>query len=209
MYIDLVELIVFAICVAFIFNEGMWGAALIFFNVLFAAVVAVNFFEPLATWLDGLAPSFTYFWDFISVWAVFALTLLITRLATDFTSRHRVKFKKLVDLIGGLAFAAATGWVIKLFIGFTLVMAPLGPNILGSPYPSGPEKVSIWAAVSHFLSDDGPMSRPPSPSQPDLYVFDPQAFTVKYHARRQQFEKEPGYLVDTKRQVEPNATPAP
>ena len=29
-------------------SEGLWGAALMFFNVLFAGLIAFNFYEPLA-----------------------------------------------------------------------------------------------------------------------------------------------------------------
>ena len=29
-------------------SEGLWGSALMFFNVLFAAMIAFNFYEPLA-----------------------------------------------------------------------------------------------------------------------------------------------------------------
>ena len=29
-------------------SEGLWGAALVFFNVLFAAMISFNFYEPLA-----------------------------------------------------------------------------------------------------------------------------------------------------------------
>ena len=32
-------------------SEGLWGAALMFFNVLFAGIIAFNFYEPLAALL--------------------------------------------------------------------------------------------------------------------------------------------------------------
>ncbi len=36
-------------------SEGLWGAALMFFNVLFGAMIAFNFYEPLAALLIGRA----------------------------------------------------------------------------------------------------------------------------------------------------------
>ena len=33
-------------------SEGLWGAALMFFNVLFAGLIAFNFYEPLAALID-------------------------------------------------------------------------------------------------------------------------------------------------------------
>ena len=33
-------------------SEGLWGAALMFFNVLFAGMIAFNFYEPVAALID-------------------------------------------------------------------------------------------------------------------------------------------------------------
>ena len=33
--------------------EGLWGAALMFFNVLFGGLIAFNFYEPLARLIDS------------------------------------------------------------------------------------------------------------------------------------------------------------
>ena len=33
-------------------SEGLWGSALMFFNVLFGGMIAFNFYEPLARLLD-------------------------------------------------------------------------------------------------------------------------------------------------------------
>ena len=43
-----VLIVIFALCVAFVFNEGLWGAAILFFNALMAAVLATTLFEPVA-----------------------------------------------------------------------------------------------------------------------------------------------------------------
>ena len=34
-------------------SEGLWGAALMFFNVLFGGLIAFNFYEPLARLIDS------------------------------------------------------------------------------------------------------------------------------------------------------------
>ena len=38
-------------------SEGLWGAALMFFNVLFAGMIAFNFYEPLAKLLARHVPA--------------------------------------------------------------------------------------------------------------------------------------------------------
>src|SRR5215467_2749690 len=107
--LELIGVIIFALCVAFTFNEGLWGAAILFFNVLMAAVLATIFFEPAANWLESMMSGYTYWCDFVAAWLCFALFLVILRLASDLTSRHRVRFKKPVDIAGGLFFAAWIG----------------------------------------------------------------------------------------------------
>ena len=46
--VDLVVLGLIAGMTYALMSEGLWGAALMFFNVLFAALISFNFYEPLA-----------------------------------------------------------------------------------------------------------------------------------------------------------------
>ncbi len=200
MYITIFLAVVFAVCVAFVFSEGLWGAAIMLINVMTAALLATNFFEPLATWLNGMLPSFTYLWDIVAVWAIFALSLVIMRLATDFLSRHKVRFLKPLDVGGGLFFAAWIGWVMVQFTLFTMHMAPLSRNYLGFQekpddkmfFGLGPDR--DWLAFIHGMSKDGALGR-----DSDNHIFDPNAdFILKYGARRDALAKEPGLLVSGK-----------
>jgi len=191
-------LVVFAVCMAFVFNEGMWGAAITFVNVLLAAVLATNLFEPLANWLESMMPGLTYLWDFVAVWLSFALCLVILRLVTDLISRHRVKFKKPVDIGGGIFFAAWTGWLMMQFTLFTLHLAPLSRNFMGFQekpetrmfFDLAPDR--IWLSFIHAQSAGGALARTPPATDPNAHVFDPQGeFILKYAARRKQFETQP------------------
>src|SRR5262245_7389399 len=192
-------LVVFAVCVAFVFNEGMWGAAITFVNVLLAAVLATNLFEPLANWLESMMPGFTYFWDFVALWLAFALCLVLLRLTTDLISRHRVKFKKPVDIGGGVFFAIWTGWLMVQFTLFSLHLAPLSRNFMG--FQEKPETHMFvfdlapdrnWLSFMHAQSSGGALARTPPPTDPNAFVFDPQGeFIMKYAARRKQFESQP------------------
>jgi hypothetical protein len=188
-------------CVAMIFAEGLWGAAIMFFNVVTAAMLATILFEPTANWFNSMfGPSYTYFWDFLAIWAVFALSLVVLRIITDMLSRHKVRFKKPVDIIGGVFFAAWIGWILIQFTLFSLHTAPLARNSFDGGFQAEPDSRMFlglgpdrnWLAFIHTLSAGGSLSR----DEPEAHTFDPQAdFILKYAARRAAFEKEPAMRV--------------
>ena len=66
--LSLVMVVLFLACVGFSFSEGMWTNAIRLINVIFAALLAMNYFEPLANWLDDWMRAFSYYWDFLAMW---------------------------------------------------------------------------------------------------------------------------------------------
>lgn len=203
MILTIALVVIFICCLAFVFNEGLWGAAIMFFNVMTAALLATNLFEPVANWILGMAPSFVYLADFIALWGVFAVSLLLMRVITDFLSRHRVRFLKQIDVGGGVFFAAWIGWIMVQFTLFSLHTAPLSRNFLEFQekpdtrmfFHLGPDR--NWLAFMHSMSKDGALARDPPANHAEAYVFDPQAdFILRYGAQRKQLEKEKGLLVN-------------
>jgi len=127
----LLLLLIFMACVAFLLTEGMWGNAIRLINVVTAALLATSFWEPLARVLEAnVSKSFTYFWDFIALWGLFMVFLVIFRVATGFASRVKVKFLGIANRIGGIFFALCVAWVIVCFTTVTLHTAPLKPDFL-------------------------------------------------------------------------------
>ena len=126
----LLLLVVLAACVGVLYPEGLWSNAVRLINVVTAALVATNFFEPVARWLDGMADSFTYFWDFVALWGLFCAAMVVMRVATDLISRVKVRFLKIVDRVGSAVFALAVGWVMVCFVTMTLHTAPLAKEFL-------------------------------------------------------------------------------
>ena len=53
--------VILVACVASLYTEGMWGNAIRLVNVVFAALLAVNFWEPLARFAEGKEATFTFF----------------------------------------------------------------------------------------------------------------------------------------------------
>ncbi len=125
----LMLLLIFAV-VATCFNEGIWSNLVRLINIITAGLLAMTFFEPLARALDGWQPSYTYLWDFLSLWGLFAVFLLVFREITDRVSHVRVRFLKVADRIGSVVLAIWIGYVMVCFTMMTLHTAPLSRNFL-------------------------------------------------------------------------------
>ena len=129
--------IIILICVAFLWNEGLWGNAISLVNVTIAALIATNYFEPLAGFLEGMGnamASFTYFWDFLSIWMIFVVAMVIMRTTTDFLTKTKVKFKAPVEHAGRAIVALLVGWVMMSFTCMTLHLAPLAERPIGGSF---------------------------------------------------------------------------
>jgi len=193
--LTLLLVFIFAACVGFLYNEGMWGNAIRLVNVVTAALLATNYFEPAAQVLEDWFPSFTYFVDFLALWGLFAVLLAVLLAATDWVSRVKVRFVPIVNRIGGAVFAAWIGWVM---VGFTLAClhtAPLARNFLSFMGGFQPEQRMFfglapdrqWLAFTQKMSR-GSFSR--SGGRPDENVFDRRGeFMPKYASRRTNLEK--------------------
>jgi hypothetical protein len=190
-------ILIFIVCVAFVFNEGMWGAGIMFCDVLLAAIMASNLFEPVAGWFESMASGYTYYCDFLALWICFVVFLTIFRLATDLISRHKMRFKKPFDISGGVVFAIGVGWLMVQFTLFTFHTLPLGRNFMG--FQERPETRMFfglapdrnWLAFMHSLSSGSTLSRTPPQGDPNAHVFDPNGdFILRYGQRRKDFESQ-------------------
>ena len=125
----LMLLLIFAV-VATCFSEGIWSN-----------VFAWSTSSPRRCWPSTFSsrsperstvgqPSYTYLWDFLSLWVLFSVFLLIFREITDRVSRVNVRFLKLADRIGGVVLSLWIGYVMVCFTMMTLHTAPLGRNFL-------------------------------------------------------------------------------
>ncbi len=123
-------IVIFVACVALLYGEGMWSNAIRLINVVTAALLATNYFEPMARWLEGQAPTFTYLCDFLALWMLFVLFMVLFRVGTDLLSRVKMRFLKIVDVSGGVFFSCWIGWVMVCFTTMTLHTAPLARSFM-------------------------------------------------------------------------------
>ena len=184
----LILLVLFFGCIAAWAKAGLWSNLITLFNIITAALLACNYWEPLSNWLDKQDASYTYLVDFISLWGIFAVSMGLMCAATDALSKVKVKFKQPVDLAGGIVIAAWASWILVCFTTMSLHTAPLARSFLGFQ-PEPQSRMMFGLAPDHrwlgFLHKEslGALS--------GGQVFDPQGeYIFKYSDRRGRFEKE-------------------
>jgi uncharacterized membrane protein required for colicin V production len=204
MWFSLVLIGIFAVCLALLYNESMWNNALRLVNVVTAALLATNFYEPVASWLDAHVQSCTYFWDFIALWVLFGGCVTALRALTDEVSKVNVRFLHIADRIGGVVFAVCIGWVLLCFTAMSLHTAPLARDFFfGSFKPEerllfGLAPDRQWLGFVQRVSR-GQFSQSATSEQrrrdewkeEKWGVFDPRGeFLLKYAARRTKIENQ-------------------
>jgi len=181
-------IVIFLFCLAFLYTEGMWSNAVRLINVLTAALLAMNFWEPLAQWLEGQMPSATYVWDMVALWGIFALSLFVFRTACRSASGTKVRFKKIAEQIGSAVFAALVGWVMVCFTTATLHTAPLAEKFLFGGFDAQKRMLFGTAPDRQWLGFVNMVSRG-ALRRLDTNPFDPDhQFISKYAERRAAFE---------------------
>jgi len=100
-------------------SEGLWGSALMFFNILFAGMIAFNFYEPLAAMLDKTGINWG-FSDTLCFLVLFGVALVALRLTTETLAPAMVRFPTPLYHAGRLIFGlgGALLTVAILLIGF-------------------------------------------------------------------------------------------
>lgn len=197
-----VDLVVMALILGMTYalaSEGLWGAALMFFNTLFAGLIAFNFYEPLAALLAQNAEPVAPFADSICLLLIFGITLFVLRLMTDSFAPTMVRFPNVVYHIGRWFFglAAATLCTSILLLGFHT--APIHKKMFFGAYPydyKPPFKMGIdWQWLSFFQYTTGNVFANYSPNNPmdpfkeygQARVFDPRGEWLIEHQNKRPF----------------------
>jgi hypothetical protein len=112
-------------------SEGLWGAALMFFNVLFAGVIAFNFYEPLAELLAKNASFLSGFSDTLVLMTLFIVALVLLRLTTESIAPAMVRFPTPVYHLGRVIFGLAGAVLTMAIILVAFHTAPVHKKIFG------------------------------------------------------------------------------
>jgi hypothetical protein len=180
-------------CVA---SEGAFGAGLTLLCVVFAGLLAMNFFEPVADLLDGIGPWMRYYSDFVALVGLFALFVFLGRLACDSIAPTEIEYDARVYNAARWLFALATGYVTMAILLTAVHTAPLPREFLGF----SPERRNLfdadapdrrWLGFTQYVSEkilatgsifDGPRFDMPETTQ-QIWP----SFPIRYATRRQEY----------------------
>ena len=197
MIVNLLLVLVFLAIALVLAREGLWSGLVMLLNIVAAATFATAWFERLAGFLDAKMPSYTYLIDFLCLWGIFAVVLLVMRLITDRVSTTKVKFLRQVEIVGGPILAVITAWVMVCFAAASLHTAAV-PRALVQPTPESrmffgfaPDRK--WLAWVRFATQSGPFAYP----EESAIVFDKDGdFILRYADRRLKLEQSEGLRVN-------------
>jgi uncharacterized membrane protein required for colicin V production len=206
MYIDAIVAILILGTTYALASEGLWGAALMFFNALFAAMITLNFYEPLAQLIGTNVTFLSGYADALCILVIFTVSLLLLRLMTEYFAPSMVRFPMPLYHIGRIIFALGGSLVTMGVMLLALDASPVQKKILGSmDHESQPfYKVRLDKEVLAFFQYStgqifsGSGGRDPYKEYKDARVFDPEgkwlinAFQARPYGKEDIFSKDKG-----------------
>jgi hypothetical protein len=117
---------VFFASLAMMVREGLWSNAITLVNIIISGLVAFGFYSPLVVYLDEqTGGSNTYWLDFVVIWALFVVTMVVSSELTKRASRTRMRFKNPIDPVGGPLVGLMAAWGMAAFVMATLHTSPM------------------------------------------------------------------------------------
>ena len=133
--LDLILLVVLGVITWCVAGEGAVGAGMVLLSVVFAGLLAMNFFEPAAAFLDqslSLSPAWSFRWDFVALVGLFTLFVFLLRMMTERFSPSFVNIHPMVFNIGRWGCGFLTGYVTVAFLLTAMHTAPIPRVVSGS-----------------------------------------------------------------------------
>ena len=196
--IDIILLAVLGVVAYMVAEEGIWGAIINFFMVVFAGLLAMDFFEPVAGFIGRQLPAWNNRADFIALIGLFAIFVGLGRAASVYLSPAQIEINSSVYQVGRWVFGVATGYVTMAIFLTSLHTANLPRNFWGFE----PERKNFfgiaspdrqWLAFTQHVSEDVCSRRNPFDVVPykvegtndEAHKFTLSVFPIKYATRRQ------------------------
>ncbi len=181
-------------------SEGLWGAALMFFNVVFGGLIAFNFYEPLARLIDstGIGWGFS---DTLSLLSIFCVSVMLLRMTTETLAPAMVRFPVPIYHAGRLFFALATSLVTMAILILAFHTAPVNKRIFGAidykyKPPFGMGLDHQWLGFFQYttggiFAHSGSGTRDPYGEYGRMCVFDPRATWLLNHQEARPYGQAP------------------
>jgi uncharacterized membrane protein required for colicin V production len=179
---------------AMMVREGLWSNTISLVNILISGLVAFAFYSPLAIYLDEMLDGqYTYLLDFVCIWGLFTVTMLVCRGVTGFASGTRMRFKYPIDPVGGPLVALVAAWAMSAFVMATLHTAPMPKDAFsGRLIYSDNEvesKLAIWAPDLGWLRFVQRVTRSDAFGHAGGGGFSAKAFVQIYADHRERYGK--------------------
>lgn len=171
--------------------EGLFGAFTMFVNVIIAGLVAFNFWESLANYLE---PNFfdtvlQGYEDALCLTGVFWLTLVLLRVATNQFAPAEIDVHPAAQRGGGALFGMLTGYLVSGFLLCVFQTLPWQVRFLSFEPDYHPEQVTrshipsdrVWLALMNRAGRYG--------FSGDQDTFDPQGTFEMRYARYRRVDK--------------------
>jgi uncharacterized membrane protein required for colicin V production len=179
---------------AMLVREGLWSNAITLVNILISGLVAFSFYSPLAIYLDEMLDGeYTYLLDFVTIWGLFVITILVCRLVTGLASGTRMRFKNPIDPIGGPVLGELASWALAAFVMATLHTSPMPKDAFGGGLVYSDEDVASANAL--FNPDLGWLRFVQRVTRPDGFGhasgggFSAKAFVQIYADHREKYQQ--------------------
>ena len=144
--IDFLLIVIIGVVTWCVASEGAGGAAIILLSVLFAGLLAMNFFEPLAVFLERnvSAGTMRYRWDYIALMGLFAGFVGLLRFITSQISPKYIHVHPYLYEAGRWGCGLLTGYITMAFLLAALHTAPMPREFIGFK----PERKNLFGIVA-------------------------------------------------------------
>lgn len=151
-------LIVIGVVTWMVASEGVWAAGCVFLCTLLSALLAMNFFEPLAFQLDGmLPPDYRFYSDFLALVGLFIGFIWGLRVGSEYLVPTYVSVPRLMNDVGRWVLGGLTGYLTMAFMLTALHTAPL-PRDFQDFHPEQPMFFGMapdrqWLGFTQYVSE--------------------------------------------------------
>lgn len=150
-----IAFIIFFATFAMMVREGLWNNLINTAAIVIGGLTAFGLHQPIVVYLDEQTDgSYTYLWDLLVLWGVFAVTVGVLKGLAQMLSKTRVMYHEKADMPAGAFFGALCGWLMCCFAMATLHTAPLtrdsfsGGFVYGDTFDQVKSKVSQTSALT-------------------------------------------------------------
>ena len=179
--IDVALLLILGLVAWNVAAEGAWGATAVFFSVLLSALIAMDYFEPLADLMQSaLGNDWANRVDFIALVGLFALGVFGLRYLSDKLVPNFITVNSRFYDACRWVFGLSTGYLTIAFFLAALHTAPLPREFLGFT----PERNNFFGMLApdrDWLGFVQYVSERSMPSSEDGRVFDGSSFRLPGH----------------------------